>query len=600
MHVFRMAVFALLLAALPGCGRTDSASGAQRTLVMSMGRLVTSLDPALASDTTSQYMVGAFYDTPLQYSYTERPYKLEPSMLESLPEPLDGMMAFKCVLREGLLFQDASCFKGLPPEARRVTASDMAFSILRLADARIKSGGFWLVRGRIKGVDAFREASAKLPPGDLSIYDKGVEGIEVLDGHTFIIRLNAPDPRFPYALAMPYFSAVSRRAAEFYGASFGDNPAGSGPFILEKWVKDYSITFVRNPDYRPETFPGASAQSDRMRRLPLLDRVVCYLVKQPLASWLMFLQGELDFCALDGDNFDAVVDADMNLVPALAKRGVELLRAPQLETNYIGFNMADPVLGGNLKLRQALSLAFDRKMRESQSNGRLQPAYGPVPPGSPGQLSKEDAPFGAMDLERAKALLAEAGYPGGIDPKTGKPLELNFDQAGSETFFRQTAEMLATDFRRIGVEVKPQFNNRPRFIQKLSQGQAQLFRFSWTGDYPDPENFLQLFYGPNAGTCNRVNYRDPAFDALYKGMLPLPDSPERDAKCREMSLLLARSCPWIFESHPVSFMLVHRWTGNYIPHDFGFNRWKYLSVDPVLRDTARKAFAPISMDELRK
>ncbi len=586
---------------LSGCGKAPGGDEAgARTLRISMGKLINTLDPALASDTPSQYMAGAFYDTPLQYSYKERPYKLEPSMLAKMPEASEDLTAYTCTLREGLYFQDAACFKGMPKEARRVTAKDLEFSILRLADARLKSGGYWLLRGRVKGAEAFREATAKAAPGDLSVYDKGCEGVKALDERTFVIKLNAPDPRLPYMLAMPYCAAVSRRAVEFYGASFADHPAGSGPFMLESWTKDYAISFVRNPEYRQELFPEASGAQDRSRALPLLDKVVCYLVKQPIASWLMFLQGDLDYCALDGENFEAVVGADLKLVDALAKRRMTLWQAPEFQTNYIGFNMGDPLLGSNQSLRQAISLAFDKGMRFKQSNGRLAPAYGPVPPGTPGCVEGFKGPFGEMDLERAKALMAKAGFPDGVDPKTGKALEISFDQAGSDSFYRQTAELMATDMRRIGINLKPNFNNRPRFLQKLAQGQVQLFRFSWTGDYPDAENFLQLFYGPNAGTCNRALYKDAEFDALYKEIAAMRDSPERTAKYEAMSKRLMETCPWIFESSPMSFMLTHEWLENYQPHDFGFNRWKYLSVDPALREKAKAAFKPLSMDELRK
>jgi ABC-type transport system substrate-binding protein len=340
----------------------------------------------------------------------------------------------------------------------------LAFSFLRLADARLKSGGFWLIRGRIKGIDAFRAASASLEPGDLSLYDKGCEGLEIVDERTLIIHLVEPDPRFPYALAMPYLSAVSRRAVEFFGPSSATIRRGPAPSSSRNGART-------TPSASSATPIPQGAFPDDGEPLPLLDRAVCYLVKQPIASWLMFLQDsrllrsrQRQLQRRRGRGYEAG--------PALAKRGISLLKAPQFETNYIGFNMADPVLGSNEKLRQALCLSFDKRLRERQSNGRLIPAYGPIPPGYPGALSEADAPYGSYDLERAKRLLAEAGYPGGIDPKTGKPLELSFDQAGSETFFRQVAEVLSIELRKIGLELKPKFSNRPRFIQKLNQGRS--------------------------------------------------------------------------------------------------------------------------------
>jgi hypothetical protein len=97
-----------------------------------------------------------------------------------------------------------------------------------------------------------------------------------------------------------------------------------------------------------------------------------------------------------------------------------------------------------------------------------------------------------------------------------------------------------------------------------------------------------------------VNYRDPLFDAMYLKIRSDADSPGRDALCLKAAERLATTCPWFFESHPVAFMLVHKWMKYFRPHDFGYSRWKYLSVDPELRDATRNAFSPISLDELRR
>lgn len=588
------------------CGESRSDGGEKerersRVVVMSLGQPVATLDPALAGDTTSQYVAAAFYDTPLQYEYDRSAYRLKPSMLSKMPEISADGKRYRCELRKDLYFQDGPPFRGLGKDARQVKAQDIVFSLLRLADSRLYSPGYWLVRGKITGLEEFRERSAKAEKNDLSPYDAGCAGLKVLDDFTFEIHLDAPDPRLSYALALPYCAAVSRCAVEYYGEDFADHPHGSGPFRLAQWRKDYVIRMSRNPEYREETFSAAENPEDRERKLPLSDEIICYLVKQPLASWLLFLQGELDFYALDGDNFEAVVNEDLELAPTLRARGIRLIQAPELQTNYIGFNFGDPVLGKNADLRRAISLAFDKKMRILHSGGRFVEAYGPIPPGIAGHVPGwKGGGFGEQNIEEARSFLARAGYPDGIDPATGAPLELSFDQTGSDTFYRQTAELLATDLGRIGIRVRAEFNTRPRFLQKLSAGQLQLFRFSWTADYPDAENFLQLFYGPNSGSCNRVLYNDPVYDRMYEESAVMPDSPERSAKYTAMAEYLAEQCPWIFETHTVAFVLAHDWMTNYIPHDFAFNRWKYFSADAGKRRELRKTFRPVSMGELRK
>ena len=587
----------LLLFLLTACGDSGKNTGEIRHLKISPGSRIATLDPALAADTASQYMVAAFYDMPLQYSYTERPYRLEPAMLEKLPELSADKRIFRCTLKKGLLFQNDPCF---PDRAsREVTAADMVFSILRLADPHVRSTGYWLIRNKIKGIGEFRSRAGTSAQGDHTIYEQGCSGLRIIDRYTFEIELEHPDPRFSYALAMPYFAAVSRKAALYYGEKLSDHPVGSGPFCLTEWVKDYVIRLKRYGEYREEYFTAATEPGDRQRRLPLLDEITCYLVKQPLASWLMFLQGELDYCALSGENFDAIVNEKKQLSGVLTGRGIKLHSAPEFQINYIGFHFADPVLSRNPALRQAISLAFDKDLRSTVTNGRLQPVYGPLPPGIKGYEESFRGKFGQKNLEKARELMRQAGYPDGIDPKTGEALTLTFDQAGSDTFYRQTAELLSADLAKIGIKLRPEFNNRARFFQKLARGQAQLFRLSWTGDYPDAENFFQLFYGPNAESCNRVIFRDAKFDRMYEALCNMEDSPERVSLSHRMTEYLTEQCPWIFETQPVAYMLTHCWMNYYYPHDFGFNRWKYFSVDPVKRDQVRKSFTPISMSELR-
>ena len=170
---------ALLLAA---CGRAPEKTD-ERVMRISPGKKITTLDPALAADTASQYMTAAFYDTPLQYNYTRRPYTLEPSMLATMPELSADRKTYRCRLRDDLLFQPAPCFPGRA--ARKVTADDLIFSILRLADPRVRSTGYWLVRGKIKGLDAFRDAAGKAPKNDFSVYDRGCAGLRKIDSLTF-------------------------------------------------------------------------------------------------------------------------------------------------------------------------------------------------------------------------------------------------------------------------------------------------------------------------------------------------------------------------------------------------------------------------------
>lgn len=595
-------LFCISFVLLSGCGENKSvnADKNQRVMFVSSGGRVKTLDPALASDLSSRNMVASFYDTLIQYDYTARPYTLVPSMLKSMPTVDKEMKTYHFTLRDDLWFRHDKCFDDNALEKRKITSKDVAFSFLRIADGRLYSPVFWMFRGKIKGIDQFRAATLQPGANFKQLYDKGIEGIEIIDSRRFTIHLSVPDPRFLYALAIPYASIVSRTAVEYYGDEFAEHPVGSGPFIMTEWIRDYRITMERNPEYRYELFPSAQNPADRKRPLPLLDKVVCYIVKQPLSAWLMFLQGELDMSALNKDNFDAVVGNDRKLVPALARRGIKMLQIPEFEVRYIGFNFADPKLSGNLNLRKAISLAYNIETRTKHFNYQMIPAQGPIPPGVAGFDPSFKNQYSQYNIELAREYMKKAGYPDGIDPETGEALTLTFDQNGSSSVYRQLAELMTMDMAKIGIKIKPVLNNKPRFFQKLREGKMQLFRLSWVGDYPDAENFLQLFYGKNAGSCNRVFYRDKEFDGMFEEIMSMPDCPARTAKYMQMTEYITAQCPWIFESFPISYQLNHAWVENYIPHDFVFSCWKYLAIDPQMRRAEIKKFVPLEMDDLRK
>ena len=583
----------LLAVLLTGAVAVVAAGGPPRVLRTAGAGRVKTLDPVLADDLASRDVCGAVFDTLLAYDYTARPYRLKPSMLEEMPEISADFREYRFKLRSDLSFPEVGDIPAAP-----LTSRDVRFSLLRLADARNHSPLYWIVRGKISGIDDFHRATLDAREGDYSLYDRGISGIVIHGDREFTIRLTEPDPRFLYLLAMPNTGVVSRRAVERFGVDFARRPVGSGPFVLEKWIDDYKMVLRRNPSYRREFFTLAKTPADRKRPLPLCDRIEILQVRQPMTAWMMFLQGGVDINALDKDNFDLVVTADGRPVPALEARGIRLIRMPEFEIRYVGFNFSDPVLGGNLKLRQALSLAYDVAKRVRYAGGQLIPAQGPLPEGVAGFDPEYRNPYARCDLELAKRLLAEAGFPGGIDPSTGRKLTLTFDQTGNSTVYRQMGELAAADFAALGIEVVPVMNNKPRFFEKLRQGRLQLFRLSWIGDYPDAENFFQLFYSGNRQGCNRTGYSDRIFDEMYEKTAVMPDSPERVALFRRMTRYLGERCVWIFEGFPVSTQLCHAWLENYLPHDFPCDRWKYLAVDSELRSEMTRNFKPLSFSEL--
>ena len=532
---------------------------------------IASLDPAQAASVYAGRAVGLVYETLVEYDYAARPYRLIPGLVESLPEVTDEGRVYTFRLVTNAWFDADPCF-GLAqdgpaarPMRRRVQAQDVVFSLKRLADAKLASSGAWLVKDQILGMRAFAEQSAGAAPTDYSLR---VDGLRALDDRTVRIELVRPSPEFVWMMAMPYAAVVPHEAVESYGKDFGARAVGSAAYRLASWRRNYEMIFDRVPEWRG--WAGASGRP--------FDRI-CYRVMDDASTqWLSFLAGELDFLGeIARDNWDAVIGSDGTLAPALSRRGVRLHGLATLEVAYVAFNCEDPVVGHNPALRRALNCAFDGARWEAFYNHRVVRADGAVPPQVAGYLDK---PFPwTFDLDRAKALLAEAGYPGGVDPATGRRLSLTLDLGRTTQDVRETTELLCAFFERIGIDLQPRYQNWPAFLERVSRRETQMFRVGWVGDYPDALNFLQLFYGPNQSPGpNRCNFRDPAFDALYDEAARTPDEAARLELYRRMQAIIRDACPWIFIHFPRAYSLTGPRVDHYLPHDFPYGMEKYLRV----------------------
>jgi oligopeptide transport system substrate-binding protein len=566
-------VAALVVAA--GCGRQGEGPAADGDVLRLTTARFGGFDPAHASDQASVVATGRIYEGLLQYAYGDRPYRVEPLLAAAMPEVSEDGRVWRFRLRKGIFFSDDPCFAATGGKGREVVAEDFVYSIKRIADVKVGSGGFWTFRGKIEGLDDFRAASQGDAPTD---YDAEVAGLRAVGPHDLEIRLTQPYPQLPWVLAMPYAFVVPREAVEFHGAGFVNHPVGTGPYVLAAARQNHRYEYRANPRWA-ETGRVETGPADAGRPLPRVASLVDVVVGDPSTAWLMFLSGQLDMVDVSRDQWDSIITPDQSLRPELVARGIALSRSPQLAVSYTAFNMDDPVVGANKKLRQALSCAFDSHQWMEFQNGRIMTPTGPVPPGVAGH-SDAPPPY-AFDVDRAKRLLAEAGYPGGRDPATGRRLVLTLELGSADNpETRQAAELMASFMERIGVVVEPSYNNWPAFLQKLARRQAQLFSLTWIGDYPDAQNFLQLFASGNVSPGpNRANYVNPEFDRLYHRMIALPDSPEREALCRDAMAVVMEDCPWILTAYPMAFTVHQGHLRNYRRHDFPWGMEKYWQVE---------------------
>jgi len=295
------------------------------------------------------------------------------------------------------------------------------------------------------------------------------------------------------------------------------------------------------------------------------------------------------------DNFEQVITPSRDLAPEFVEMGVTLHKQVEQGVFYSGFDMEDPVVGGyteqKRKLRQAMSLAFDTEWRiRTLDNGRATNAQGIIPPGIFGYDEDFVNPYKQFNLEKAKKLLAEAGYPDGRNARTGERLRLRYDFTSSGPAAEQSCKAFKDDMGKLGIEIEISTNTWPEFLRKLSGGRLQVFGGSgWVMDFPDPENFLQLFYGPyRAPGSNSTKYQNPAYDRLYERMRSMPNSPERLEIIRQMRAILTEDCPVIFGTHRIDFGLKHQWVKNSKPHGITGGYLKYLDVDVELREQLRR------------
>jgi ABC-type transport system substrate-binding protein len=333
------------------------------------------------------------------------------------------------------------------------------------------------------------------------------------------------------------------------------------------------------------------------------------LDKESIPRWAKFLQGYYDQSGISSDSFDQAIkiDADGNplLTKAMQAKRLRLRTSVSIAIFYMGFNMLDDVVGGmgesQRKLRQAIAIALDyEEFIAIFLNGRGVPASGPLPPGlfgypgnyNPYVYEKVQGQIQRKSVAAAKQLLAEAGYPNGLNPKTGQPLVLNLDVSlTSAPEEKAMFDWLREQFAKINIDLQIRATLYNQFQEKMRNGNTQLFSWGWQADYPDPENFLFLLYGPNGkvkfGGENAANYFNPTYDRLFEQMKNMPNTPERQQLIGQMIAIVQHDSPWVFGFFPKDFALSQQWVSPNKPADVINNILKYQRIDPKLRQTIR-------------
>ncbi|HKY69608.1 MAG TPA: ABC transporter substrate-binding protein [Gammaproteobacteria bacterium] len=527
----------------------------------------------------------------------------------------------------------------LMKDTRELVSEDFVYQIKRLGDPTLNSPIFGLMSGYIVGLSDYSKnlsleyeklkTIGKVPFIDLRDYP--LEGAKVIDKYTYQITINGLYPQLLYWLAMPFFAPMPWEAVKFYSqeglidqnVTLDWYPVGTGPYYLVENNPNFRMTLVKNPKFHHEKYPAEGEPDDFKNGLldranmplPFVDEVKFILEKESIPYWNKFLQGYYDQSGISSDSFDQALQSaseggGLTLTPSLENKNIHLTTSVEPSTFYWGFNMLDEKVGGysekNRKLRQAISMVMDiEEYIEIFLNGRGVAAQSPLPPGIFGYqegvegmnsivYQEEGAPSSIKRHSQiqAKALLKEAGYPEGIDPKTGKPLMLFLDaitDGGPDT--KSQYDWLRKQFNKLNIVLVVRATQYNRFQEKMRTGNAQIFGWGWNADYPDPENFLFLLYGPNGkvkfGGENAANYYNPEFDSLFEQMKNSPNDVKRFNLIQAMIKIAQNDAPWIWGYHPKMYVLSHGWLAAMKPNVMSRNTLKYMALDPKERQLYR-------------
>ncbi len=517
--------------------------------------------------------------------------------------------------------------------SRELTAEDFVYQIKRLVHPQVHSPISGLMQQHIVGLadfaaDMARRYREEKPEGFFDLRPYSISGVKALDKYRYRVRIHGKYPQFKYWLAMPFFAPMPWEADRFYnqGPLLEKNltldwyPVGTGPYMLVQNNPNRRMVLARNPNFHGESYPSEgepddAAQGllkDQGKSLPFIDRVHYLLERESIPAWNKFLQGYYEASGIGSDSFDQAirfgVTGQAQLTDTLEKKGIQLQTAVAPSVFYLGFNMLDPVVGGlsdsKRKLRQALSIAIDyEEFIAIFTNGRGIPAQGVLPPGIFGWLEgpkginpyvyvwKNGHPL-RKPIDEAKRLLAEAGFPGGRSPDTGEPLLLYFDTPGGGPDDKARLNWYRKQFAKLGIQLVIRATDYNRFREKMRTGNAQIFMWGWNADYPDPENFFFLLYGPNGkvkyGGENAANYQNPRFDQLFEKMRNMENTSQRLLVIEKMQDIVRRDAPWVFGYHPKNFTLFHTWLHNVKPNMMANNTLKYMRLEPHTRARLRR------------
>lgn len=486
-----------LLIIATSCSKSNKEERDHQVFRYNEHKNTTSLDPAFARNPENIWPINQLFNSLVQMNDSLIP---QPDIAKSWEISADGL-TYQFNLRTDVYFHKSPLFG--KDSTRTVNATDFVYSFSRLKDPKVASPGSWVLNN--------------------------VASYKALNDSLFQIQLRKPFPAFLGLLTMQYCAAVPKEVADHYGTEFRSNPIGTGPFYFKLWEENVKLVLRKNQNYHEV--------DDQNISLPYLEAVAITFLPDKHSEFLQFTQGNLDFVnSIDNSYKDELLTADGKIRPRYAER-VNMMKGPYLNSEFLGFYLeGDNSAINSLKIRQAINYGFDRqKMITYIRNGIGFPAYsGFIPKGMPGFAEIKGYRF---KPEKAKQLINEyKRETGDLNPTI---------TIATNSQYLDICEYIQRELQKVGLTAKVDVMPAVTLRQAKRTGKLDIFRGSWIADYPDPENYLSVFYSKNftPGGPNYYHYSNPDFDALFEKSFTIVDKTERENLYTKMDSMVIADAP---------------------------------------------------------